>query len=289
MEECLGRRSKYKPDTPQLVMGVAILIAIMASLAAKSLTGKVFAFAAGALLAAAIIGGAFRLLRTRPPKNAIRASDATEEPWRDVPPEADARWQEIWQRISKTPAKPSVDTSRWSMELLRALEWHRLELLCAAYFEALGFKAELTSFGADGGIDIKVYPEGSTQCAILVQCKAWNARDVGVERVRELAGVMSVQKITEGVFVTTGGFTPDAKAFGQQANLHLIDGLDLLTKLTDLPVDRSKAVLKAATEGDFTTPTCPSCGIKMKSRSKKDGGGFWGCPNYPRCRSVLNG
>src|SRR4051812_46975638 len=140
----------------QIVMGVAILIGIMASLAAKTLTAKVFAFAAGALVTIGIIAGAYWLLRARPPRNAFRAPHSHEEPWGDIPAEVDAPWQEIWQRISNTTGKSSVDTSRWSMELLRALEWHRLELLCAAYFQALGFKAELTSFGADGGIDIKV-------------------------------------------------------------------------------------------------------------------------------------
>ena len=28
---------------------------------------------------------------------------------------------------------------RWSLELLQTMEWQRFELLCAAYFEALGF------------------------------------------------------------------------------------------------------------------------------------------------------
>ncbi len=40
-----------------------------------------------------------------------------------------------------------------------------------------------------------------------------------------------------------------------------------------------------------TTPTCPKCGAEMKLRTAKSGANkgnqFWGCSNYPRCRSIL--
>ncbi|HEY8069920.1 MAG TPA: hypothetical protein VIF38_13645, partial [Burkholderiales bacterium] len=34
-----------------------------------------------------------------------------------------------------------VDTQRWSLELLHALEWKRFEIVCSGYFEAIGFRA----------------------------------------------------------------------------------------------------------------------------------------------------
>lgn len=34
--------------------------------------------------------------------------------------------------------------------------------------------------------------------------------------------------------------------------------------------------------------TCASCGIKLVERTPAKGGaGFWGCSNYPRCKSRL--
>ena len=40
-----------------------------------------------------------------------------------------------------------------------------------------------------------------------------------------------------------------------------------------------------------TFPTCPKCGSTMLLRTARSGanagGQFWGCPNYPRCRSVV--
>src|SRR5436190_1024181 len=59
-------------------------------------------------------------------------------------------------------------------------------------------------------------------------------------------------------------------------------------KLTALAPEKSLGLLKFATQGDFLTPTCPRCSIKMTSRkSTGEGRKFWGCPNYPRCKQTL--
>lgn len=110
-----------------------------------------------------------------------------------------------------------IDATFWNIELLRAIEWKRFEELCAAYFEAIGFSAQTTRNGPDGGIDIRLStrPDGPTE--ILVQCKAWNALKVGVKPVRELYGVMASETVREGIFVTTGTFTeraPEIWAWG---------------------------------------------------------------------------
>ena len=45
------------------------------------------------------------------------------------------------------------------------------------------------------------------------------------------------------------------------------------------------------TEKENTTPLCPKCGTPMVLRTAKtgsnQGGQFWGCPDYPRCRGIL--
>lgn len=57
-------------------------------------------------------------------------------------------------------------------------------------------------------------------------------------------------------------------------------------QLERLPEASRAELLAFATEGDWTTPTCPGCGAKMVARDSKRGP-FWGCPNFPRCRSML--
>src|SRR4051794_29815933 len=43
--------------------------------------------------------------------------------------------ERTWAAPSGGPA--AIDTSRWSVELLKRVEWRRFEVLLAAYFEAL--------------------------------------------------------------------------------------------------------------------------------------------------------
>jgi restriction system protein len=183
----------------------------------------------------------------------------------------------------------AFDKSDWNLELLRALEWRRFEILCRAYFEKRGFRSRTTRFGADGGVDIHVYEEG-TDTPILVQCKAWNTYRVGIKPVRELLGVMTIENVRKGVLITTGKFTNEARELAAQVKgLALIDGEDFLQRIHSLNAEERRDLIQLATEGDFTTPTCPSCGIKMMLReSRKDASTFWGCSNYPRCKQTFS-
>ena len=62
----------------------------------------------------------------------------------------------------------------------------------------------------------------------------------------------------------------------------------LALQLAALPPEKSAALLKFATTGDFLTPTCPRCSVKMESRkSTKGGRAFWGCRNYPQCKQTI--
>ena len=133
-----------------------------------------------------------------------------------------------------------------------------------------------------------LFAEGAETPSIVVQCKAWKTYTVGVKPVRELFGVMAAQKVAEGIFVTTGAYTAEAYDFAAGKNIHLIDGPDLVGKLRTLAPEKQRALLDLATAGDYVTPTCPSCDIKMIERSAKIGGDpFWGCANYPRCQTTL--
>lgn len=186
------------------------------------------------------------------------------------------------------PTSRRTDASRWSLELLRAIEWKRFEHVCAAYFEAIGFRTKVAREGADGGIDIHLFTDSSTKPAMIAQCKAWNTYKVGIKPVRELFGVMAMEGVTEGIFLTTGVFTAEARAFPRGNKLHLWDGKQIVAKILELPEEKQQSLLRRATEGDFRTPTCPSCAIKMIVRTaKRNGEQFWGCSNYPRCRQTF--
>jgi restriction system protein len=178
----------------------------------------------------------------------------------------------------------------WTLELLKHLEWRRLEELCAAYYGAAGFTTEIVHERADGGAEICLYAAGASEASILVHCKPWDAYPIGVKTLRELRTAMDAANGAEGVLVTAGRFTPEAATFAAKERIELVDGAALLEKLAALAPGRAAGLLKLVTKGDFLTPTCPRCFIKMTARrSTRQGRMFWGCRNYPRCKLTLPG
>jgi restriction system protein len=192
--------------------------------------------------------------------------------------------------LQERPDKLHHDS--WSSELIKSLEWKRFEELCAGVFLAKGYDAQVTELGADGGIDIHLFKPGTEKPLGIIQCKAWNSRRVGVKPVRELYGVMAAEETPLGIFIASGDFTDDARSFAKGKHIKLLTGRDLLGMIKELPEEKQSSLLTEITKGDYTTPTCPSCGIKMKLRTAKKGGNvggkFWGCVKYPRCTQRIS-
>ena len=81
-------------------------------------------------------------------------------------------------------------------------------------------------------------------------------------------------------------FTADAAAFAKANGIQLQDGAALLKLIGQRTPEQQAALLAVAHEGENWKPTCASCGIKTVERERKrDGGKFWGCSNYPRCKT----
>jgi restriction system protein len=136
-------------------------------------------------------------------------------------------------------------------------------------------------------VDILVSRPGDATHKAYVQCKAWRVYDVGVKPVRELFGVMAADHVPEGYFVTSGEFTTEAIEFARGRPLTLIDGSRLIGEINSLPEESRRQILQEILSGDYTTPTCPRCDVKMIERPGPKGP-FWGCYNYPCCRQTLN-
>jgi restriction system protein len=179
--------------------------------------------------------------------------------------------------------KPQV----WSLDLLSTIEWKRFEDLAAEYYREKGIRCETTSLGADGGIDLKLFQDDSGKPTAIVQCKAWVGRMVGVKPVRELRGVMAGEQVEKGFFMTSSTYSDDAKEFARKNQITLIDATLFLMMIKRLPQESQQRLLRFATQGDYMTPTCPTCGVKMVKRNGGRGA-FWGCGNYPRCKQILN-
>lgn len=189
--------------------------------------------------------------------------------------------------LPKIETRPKV-AADWTLEILSALEWKRFENVCAEYLRLIGYLPQETRIGADGGVDIWIYKEGDERPFGIVQCKAWNIYKVGVKPLREIYGVMSAENVTNGLFITSGNFTSEAMTFAEGKLITLFSGAEFLAKIKLLAEADQTALFKAATAGDYRTPTCPQCGIKMTLRQGVAGRrSFWGCVKFPKCKATL--
>ena len=186
----------------------------------------------------------------------------------------------IWQ------ARQSA--TRWSPSVFAAIEWRRFEAVCEKLFGQAGFETQSQSHGADGGVDIWLYSRNTTGPAAVVQCKHWLGKAVGVKEMREFFGVMASHKLKRGVYATSSTYTADAQKFAKENGINALDGQGLLALIAKRTPEQQQALLNVAHEGEYWRPTCASCGIKLMARKSTQGGaGFWGCNNYPKCKSRL--
>src|SRR5579859_1160081 len=202
----MARRSKKRGDWLEAACAAGAAVGFFTGLQwPGKAQEKLYAAVAGAFLGAVLVL-ALSLWLTRPKKlpfyessfdRSVEPGSWAKDPWPKDEVDQYPMWREASERAAQNSAR-KPETSKWTIELLRALEWHRIELLAKAYFESLGIKAELTPFGPDGGVDIKLYSNDSAKPRAFVQCKA-QAFAINVKAVRELYGVMSAQGVSEGI------------------------------------------------------------------------------------------
>jgi len=183
-----------------------------------------------------------------------------------------------------------------SIDRIRALSWPEFERLVGEVYRRQGYRvAERGGAGPDGGIDLELRTKDKT---LVVQCKRWKTRTVGVELVRELYGAMTGEEAHGAIFVSSGSYTPDAVNFARDKPIKLVDGRELVEVLQAVQRQSSQATERRPgqpTPAPVVTTaagamTCPSCGSPMVRRVAKQGAGagseFWGCKRFPDCRGT---
>ena len=171
------------------------------------------------------------------------------------------------------------------------------ELLVGAALRNAGYRVANQALpGPDGGVDLVVEKDRKR---VLVQCKHWQTKPVGVGVIREIVGVVASRKADGAMVVTSGRFTDEAKAFAARTGVDLIDG-ERLQKLigTDqsesvgAPRQAAPVVGKPAEAPAAASPACPKCGGAMVRRTARQGAyagkDFWACRGYPSCRGTIN-
>jgi restriction system protein len=119
-------------------------------------------------------------------------------------------------------------------DLLNSLDSREFECIVERLYKAIGYDTELTPPRADGGRDVIASQSAPGRKEELrVECKRYS-KSVGVEFPRALLGVVSSEKATKGVLVTSGGFTRGAREFAKHnPRIELIPGTNLVVLLNE--------------------------------------------------------
>jgi restriction system protein len=163
------------------------------------------------------------------PERLLEAAKAAYRKWRQENPK-----QEVV--ASEDPFEDADEVSAESITLDQIEQIARLGLedhierknayefqdLAAALLRGMGyFTPFVAPRGKDGGIDIVAYrdPLGTVSPRIKVQVKH-RQQSATVQELRQLMGIL--QKDGDvGIFVSTGGFTPDAKIAARESLVHV--------------------------------------------------------------------
>ncbi len=185
---------------------------------------------------------------------------------------------------------PAADSPPWSTALLRALEWRRFEALCEEIFKQDGYVTKSELNGSDSGADIWLHSRLDLRQAVrMVQCRPWSATPIGVVAVREFLGAMVDAGLKSGALMTPGSFTAEAETLARRHAITLVPGPDLLALIGKRAPELQQQLLRVATEGEYSRPTCRRCGLKMVARGHASAGlTHWVCEGAPDCEGTLD-
>jgi restriction system protein len=134
-----------------------------------------------------------------------------------VPDEAEEAEAEQYDFLAETEAKAAEMIS----DMITRIPWDHFELLVAAVLRTLGYQTKMTRRGPDGGYDIVAHPDalGFEDPRIKVEVKhrkqAMTAQDVRSFR-------STIGPNEKGLYVSTGGFTGDARHEPEKAGPPLV-------------------------------------------------------------------
>lgn len=102
------------------------------------------------------------------------------------------------------------------------LDWHEMQELVAGLLRAMGYKTRISPAGSDRGKDIIASPDGFgfEQPRIIVEVKHRPNTAMDSQAIRSFLG--GRHKDDKGLYVSTGGFTKDAKYEADRGAIPLV-------------------------------------------------------------------
>jgi len=135
-------------------------------------------------------------------------------------------------------------------DIVFSLSWQDSEKLVAGVLRAMGYKTRLTGRGADLGSDIIASPDGLEMLEPIIKVevkhKVKSKGKIGAPDLRNFIGGLRLP--TKGIYVSTTGFSKDAKIEAERANFQItlvdLDRLvELIIEYYDLLDQETKALV----------------------------------------------
>lgn len=154
-----------------------------------------------------------------------------------VPPESSTPEEQLESAHKKLRKKVEAEV----LEAVRAASPQFFEKLVVELLVRMGYGGSLADAGealgrtGDGGIDGVIKEDHLGLDAIYVQAKRWTEKNVGRPDVQGFAGSLLGRRGRKGVFITTAGFSPEAREYVTQieSKIVLIDGQTLAALMVD--------------------------------------------------------
>jgi hypothetical protein len=183
--------------------------------------------------------------------------------------------------VSQTPfsggsAPNDSGGAQITAEFIGKLEWKRFEELVEAYYSKTGVVATRSQGGPASAAQVKIAWKGEPRPFALVRCISHPPDLIEVKPLQELYTLLAAEDIRRGYVVTTGRFSVPARDYAEEKHLTLLPGEIFLEKINALPGPARTEIMNAASAGDCTTPSCPTCETKMT----KEASG-WRCATHP--------
>jgi restriction system protein len=124
------------------------------------------------------------------------------------------------------PSEPKellAETELRALEFIKdrvnKLDWEEMQELIAGILRAMGYKTRIAKPGADRGADIIASPDGLgfETPRIVVEVKHRQGSSMGSKEIRSFLG--GRHKDDRGLYVSTGGYTKDARYEGDRAGI----------------------------------------------------------------------
>ena len=182
---------------------------------------------------------------------------------------------------SSTPTLPDPAALRWewTVECLRRLDWKRWQALAVAVLERNGYSVTPERVRPDGTrlFSLSRGADAPTD-SILLLSGALTA-ELGTTELNLLREEMEGEAVAHGVLATVWPVSPAIAAQAMASRIMVIDGDGFLANVRERTAPDLADLAILATDGDWTTPSCPICGRKMKPSNDSEGQGLSAHPD----------